>query len=60
MHCWLDKFNNKSDYYFNYNQKTKNIDLFIDHIDLIKYESLFKKIILISNYIKMMIIHWFD
>ena len=55
-----DKFNNTNDYYFNYNPETKNIDLLINHIDLLKYEKLFKNNnIDFQLCIKMVIIHWF-
>ncbi len=51
-----DEFNSNDDYYLDYDNNTKNINLQIDNIDLLKYKNDF------SDYdicLKMIIIHWF-
>jgi HAD superfamily hydrolase (TIGR01509 family) len=51
-----DSFNNKDDYYFDYDSDTQTIDLHICHTDLMNYKHLFKDF---DICLKMMIIHWF-
>jgi HAD superfamily hydrolase (TIGR01509 family) len=54
-----DKFNN-TNYYFHYDIETKNIDLLIDYIDILKYKAIFENNnIDFQLSIKMVIIHWF-
>ena len=50
-----DEFNNKDNYYFDYEPKTKNINLNIPIIDLMIYEKFFKDF---NICLKMAIIHW--